>query len=83
MRHLVGDSIFEQYKCIDHDPSDCVSLGSTSAGTPVEIFRPVVEADRRVCVGNIEFHYFAGYSGGQKQYSLASRPPGPSSPTTA
>ena len=66
MRHLVGDSIFEQYKCIDHNPSDCVSLGSTSAGTPVEIFRPVVEADRRVCVGNIEFHYFAGYSGGAK-----------------
>lgn len=66
MRHLVGDSIFEQFKCIDHDPSDCISLGSTSAGTPVEIFRPVVEADRRVCVGNIEFHYFAGYSGGAK-----------------
>jgi nickel-dependent lactate racemase len=66
MRHLVGDSIFEQYKCIDHDPSDCINLGSTSAGTPVEIFRPVVEADRRVCVGNIEFHYFAGYSGGAK-----------------
>ncbi|MBQ6137306.1 MAG: nickel-dependent lactate racemase, partial [Kiritimatiellae bacterium] len=29
-------------------------------------FRTVVEADFRVCLGNIEFHYFAGYSGGAK-----------------
>jgi nickel-dependent lactate racemase len=62
----VGDDIFERYRCIDHDPSDCVRLGETSVGTPVEIFRPVVEADRRICIGNIEFHYFAGYSGGAK-----------------
>ena len=66
MRFLVGDRIYEGYRCIDHDPSDCVSLGKTSRGTPVDIFRPVVEADHRVCVGNIEFHYFAGYSGGAK-----------------
>ena len=26
----------------------------------------VAEADRRICLGNIEFHYFAGYSGGAK-----------------
>lgn len=66
MRYLVGDKIFEGYRCIDHDPSDCVNLGTTASGTPVDIFRPVVEADRRICVGNIEFHYFAGYSGGAK-----------------
>ncbi len=66
MRFLVGDRIYEDYRCIDHDPLDCVNLGKTSRGTPVDIFRPVVEADRRVCVGNIEFHYFAGYSGGAK-----------------
>jgi nickel-dependent lactate racemase len=43
-----------------------VSLGETSRGTPVDIFRPVVEADKRICLGNIEYHYFAGYSGGYK-----------------
>ena len=26
----------------------------------------VAEADRRICLGNIEYHYFAGYSGGAK-----------------
>jgi nickel-dependent lactate racemase len=51
---------------INHDPVDTVRLGVTSAGTPVEFFRPVVEADLRVCLGNLEFHYFAGYSGGAK-----------------
>jgi len=65
-RYLVGNYIFENYRCIDHDPNDCVPLGKTSRGTPIEIFRPVVEANRRICLGNIEFHYFAGYSGGAK-----------------
>jgi nickel-dependent lactate racemase len=43
-----------------------VRLGVTSHGTTVELFRPLVEADLRVCLGNLEFHYFAGYSGGAK-----------------
>lgn len=65
-RQLVGNAIFDAWRCIDHDPDDVVSLGRTPAGTPVEMFRPVVEADRRILVGNIEYHYFAGYSGGAK-----------------
>lgn len=51
---------------MDSDPSDCVHLGTTAAGTPVDITRAVAEADRRICLGNIEYHYFAGYSGGAK-----------------
>jgi len=30
------------------------------------VFTPVVRADRRIGVGTIEYHYFAGYSGGYK-----------------
>ena len=41
-------------------------MGVTSRGTPVDIVRIVAEADRRICLGNIEYHYFAGYSGGAK-----------------
>ena len=51
---------------MDSDPDDCVSYGTTSRGTPVDITRVVAEADRRICLGNIEYHYFAGYSGGAK-----------------
>ncbi len=65
-RKLVGDDIFIRISCIDSDPDDVVSLGVTSGGTPVDIFRPVVHADKIICLGNIEYHYFAGYSGGYK-----------------
>ena len=41
-------------------------MGVTANGTPVDITRVVAEADRRIALGNIEFHYFAGYSGGYK-----------------
>ena len=65
-RHLAGDRAWEEIRCIDSDPKDCVHLGVTKNGTPVDIFRPVAEADKVICLGNIEYHYFAGYSGGAK-----------------
>jgi lactate racemase len=65
-RYLVGDDIYNRISCVDSDPLDCVQLGFTTNGTPVDIFRLVAEADRRICLGNIEYHYFAGYSGGAK-----------------
>lgn len=65
-RRLAGDTVYDRIRCIDLDASDCVHLGETSRRTPVDIFRPVAEADFRVCIGNIEYHYFAGYSGGMK-----------------
>ena len=63
---LVGDRVATTYRCIDHDPGDCVALGHTTRGTPVEVFRPVATADRRVLIGAVELHYFAGYGGGAK-----------------
>lgn len=66
MRHLVGDSVFETIRCMDSTPNDCVHMGTTSRGTPVDITRVVAEADFRIALGNVEFHYFAGYSGGAK-----------------
>ena len=65
-RRLAGDRAFAEIRCIDSDRDDVAVLGETSRGTPVEIMRTVAEADRRICLGNIEFHYFAGYSGGAK-----------------
>lgn len=65
-RHLAGERAFAEIRCVDSDQNDCVHMGTTKAGTPVDITRAVAEADRRICLGNIEFHYFAGYSGGYK-----------------
>lgn len=65
-RTLAGDRAYREIRCVDSDPEDCVHLGVTARGTPVDITRIVAEADRRICIGNIEYHYFAGYSGGGK-----------------
>ena len=63
---LAGERAWNEIACVDSDPADCVHMGVTAAGTPVDITRAVAEADRRICLGNIEYHYFAGYSGGAK-----------------
>ena len=65
-RKLVGEQVWKEVRCVDSDPRELVRLGITESGTPVDIARVVAEADRRICLGNIEFHYFAGYSGGAK-----------------
>jgi len=63
---LVGAETFERVRCVDFDPEDCVYLGATHRGTPIVASRAVVESDFRICTGNVEYHYFAGYSGGAK-----------------
>ena len=36
-RKLAGPETFERIRCINGDPSDCVRMGITSRGTPVDI----------------------------------------------
>jgi nickel-dependent lactate racemase len=63
---LVGPAVFDRVCCGDIGSGPFVEVGRTSRGTPVQVFQPVVEADWRIYLGNIEYHYFAGYSGGAK-----------------
>jgi nickel-dependent lactate racemase len=65
-KYLVGEDLYGKIRCVDSDVNRCKMLGTTTSGTPVEIFDEVASADRVVCLGNIEYHYFAGYSGGAK-----------------
>lgn len=70
--------ITQRVKVLDHDPTDLmgfVRLGETSGSIPVEINRNAVEADHLILVGGINFHYFAGFTGGRKLVcpGLASR----------
>jgi nickel-dependent lactate racemase len=65
-RALAGEAASRRVRCIDSDPADVVAVGTTRRGTPVEVFRPVLQADLRVALGVIEYHYFVGYSGGVK-----------------
>ena len=66
MKRLVGEDVYNRVKCIDSDPDDVEHMGYCKNGTPVDIFRTVADADRRILLGNVEYHYFAGYSGGMK-----------------
>ncbi len=65
-KYLAGEEVYEKIRCVDSDQKRIVHLGNTSSGTPVDVFEEVARADRLICMGNIEYHYFAGYSGGAK-----------------
>jgi nickel-dependent lactate racemase len=66
-QYIVGKAIYEsKITILDSHMEQCVRLGICDHGTPVDIFKPVAQADRIICLGNIEYHYFAGYSGGAK-----------------
>ncbi|NJD01442.1 MAG: DUF2088 domain-containing protein, partial [Ruminiclostridium sp.] len=48
------------------DGSRFVGLGCSENGTPIEIYREVVEADFKIAIGNIVPHITAGWGGGAK-----------------
>ena len=64
---LVGPEVLASgVRLLDLEAAECVPVGTTSRGTRLEVFRPYLEAELRICTGNIEYHYFAGFSGGAK-----------------
>ncbi len=71
IERIVGREAARRVAVRCHDALDASThalIGATSRGTPVEVNRALVEADRVVLVGAITFHYFAGYSGGRKGF---------------
>ena len=62
----LGRDIVKSYHIVNHDVNQCVNIGMTSRGIPVDINKTVVEADFRISTGFIEPHWFAGFSGGRK-----------------
>ena len=54
--------------CHDAKNSECVNLGTSKNGTPMEVNKIAVEADRLVIITSVEPHYFAGYTGGRKSF---------------
>ncbi|WNY24579.1 nickel-dependent lactate racemase [Methanolapillus millepedarum] len=68
IRYAVGEEVFQNFKCVQHETGTfpVKTLGKTSRGTPIEIFTDVLDNDLIVGIGEIGFHYYAGYSGGAK-----------------
>jgi nickel-dependent lactate racemase len=68
-RELLTPFIAQRIKTLDHNPRDLaqiVSFGETSGGIPIQLNRALTEHDRVIIVGGINFHYFAGFTGGRK-----------------
>ena len=51
---------------VDSEEERMHYVGSTKRGTPVEVDERLLFADRVIALGNVEYHYFAGFSGGAK-----------------
>lgn len=52
----------------DSKESECVNLGTSKNGTPMEVNKVAVDADRLVIITSVEPHYFAGWTGGRKSF---------------
>jgi nickel-dependent lactate racemase len=67
-KRIVGEEVLNRVKTISHDcnAQDLVPVGKTKHGTSVRLNRVFAEADVKVLVGDVGFHYYAGYGGGRK-----------------
>ena len=62
------ESLKDRIICHDAKNSECVFLGTSKNGTPMEVNKVAVDADRLVIITSVEPHYFAGYTGGRKSF---------------
>jgi nickel-dependent lactate racemase len=66
---LLGAEVLKRVKAVSHDSKaqDLVYVGTTKThGNKVYLNRTFAEADVKVLVGDVGFHYYAGYGGGRK-----------------
>jgi nickel-dependent lactate racemase len=68
IKEIVGDKVVRNYCVISNDVvnGEYLSVGRSKRGNEIEILKEYVEADVKVIIGDIEFHYFAGYGGTRK-----------------
>ena len=69
LRDMFGEQVVGRIRIVNHDgydPDQSAPVGRTAAGFPVRLNREYVHADKRIAVGFIEPHFFAGFSGGAK-----------------
>lgn len=69
MEQMFGAATLARVRVIDHDahdPSQVTLLGTTSRGAPAYLNTEYARADKRIVVGFIEPHLYAGFSGGAK-----------------
>ena len=66
---LLTPFIVQRVQILEHDaydPAKLVSFGTTNSGVEVELSSALREYSRVILTGGINFHYFAGFTGGRK-----------------
>ncbi|MCJ7714713.1 lactate racemase domain-containing protein, partial [Candidatus Bathyarchaeota archaeon] len=66
---LLGNEVISRIKTISHNcrSEDLVYIGKTKTyGTKVKVNHIFAEADLKILLGDVGFHYYAGYGGGRK-----------------
>ena len=66
---LLGAEALKRVKAISHccTDTDLVNIGTTKTyGNKIMVNRVFAEADVRVLLGDVNYHYYAGYGGGRK-----------------
>lgn len=68
-REIVTPFIAQRIKMLDHNPRDLaqiVNFGESESGIPIQLNRALTEHDHVIIIGGVNFHYFAGFTGGRK-----------------
>jgi nickel-dependent lactate racemase len=67
-QRILGETILNRVKTVSHNchAENLVSVGKTKRGTQVRINPAYAEADLKILLGDVGFHYYAGYGGGRK-----------------
>jgi nickel-dependent lactate racemase len=66
---ILTQFIVQRVRTLEHDAynrDSLVSLGITERGIPVEVNKALTEFSKTILLGGINFHYFAGFTGGRK-----------------
>jgi nickel-dependent lactate racemase len=66
---LLGEEALKRVKTISHccTATDSILIGTTKThGNKVQVNRVFAEADVKVLLGDVNYHYYAGYGGGRK-----------------
>ncbi|MGW8322815.1 MAG: nickel-dependent lactate racemase [Thermodesulfobacteriota bacterium] len=69
LARMLGKKVVENYEVVNHNAYDLDTMtpvGSLEDGQTLYMNRQYADADRRVVLGFVEPHFFAGYSGGYK-----------------